>query len=157
MLIEFKVVLFLRGLGHSTRHILKVRNIIAEEEKLAYPFASRKLLANSKDILYRTCDDIVSTDGKQQLNFEACVRDYYKLIDFTDDMASRFHPIGRENSIIVDPRHQFGQPVIDGSNTTAETIYQMHFSGEPVERLSLLYDIPVKKIQDAIKFYEHAA
>jgi len=133
VLIEFKVVLFLRDLGLSTHSILKARKEIARDLHLPYPFATSSLLANSSKIWYRVREQVVDADETHQLNFAQCVEEYCKHIDFgQEDLANRLWPDGRDSSVVVDPHHQFGQPTIEGTNITAETIFRMHESGESI-------------------------
>jgi uncharacterized protein (DUF433 family) len=157
VLVEFKVVLLLRGLGLSTRRILMARNEIAKDLRHPYPFASARLLANAHDIWYRVNNDIVNADRTHQMNFSKCVEDYCRNIEFAEDTAIRLWPAGKESTVVVDPRHQFGQPVIEGTNIMALTLFQMHLSGESVPTLSRLYEITEKEVEDALKFYGNAA
>jgi uncharacterized protein (DUF433 family) len=61
--------------------------------------------------------------------------------------------LGKEHQIVVDPHHQFGQPVIENTNLLAETIYDLCKAGEKKEMLSHLYNISVKEINDAVAFF----
>ena len=63
----------------------------------------------------------------------------------------------RQSKIVVNPHHQFGQPVIDGTNVMAAAIYSMYQSGEQVEQISYLYDLKIEWVNDAIQFYKQAA
>jgi uncharacterized protein (DUF433 family) len=137
---------------------LKAREAIAIEQELAYPFASSKLLANGNNIWYRAAGSIVNADGTKQLNFAQYVERYCKNIDFgSSDFAERLWPDGKQSSIVVDPNHQFGQPVVEGTNITARTLFAMHRAGEKISMLSKLYEIEERKIKDAIRFYQKAA
>ena len=157
VLIEFKIVLALHRLGISTRKILQARNNIAKENSVPYPFASSRILADSKSIRYRFRDAIVDADGSRQLTFDRLVEDYYGCIEFDpDDLAKSFWPRGRDSSIIVDRSRQFGSPIIEGTNISARTIHLMHESGDSVSVLSKLYEVSEKNIRDAIGFYRQA-
>lgn len=79
------------------------------------------------------------------------------VIEFNSNkVAERFWPAGKQSSIIVDPHHQFGQPVIEGTNINAELIFSMFESGEQVHAIEILYDITEKEIRDVIRFYKTA-
>lgn len=60
--------------------------------------------------------------------------------------------LGKEHDIVVDPHHQFGQPVIQGTNINAATIFSMYQSGESVWTIGTLYDITEEQVNDAILF-----
>ncbi|NUM80885.1 DUF433 domain-containing protein, partial [bacterium] len=133
---------------------LKAREAIAKDIKQPYPFAKSTLLADANQIWYKIRDQVINADTTHQLNFAQCVENYCRLIDFTNETASQLWPDGRNSCIIVNPHHQFGQPVIDGTNTTAETMFLMFKSGDSIEALSKLYKLPTQKISDAIHFYQ---
>lgn len=157
VLVEFKIVFQLKKLGLSTQKILKARNTIAKENNLPYPFASSRILANTMKIWYDAKGDIVDADGSEQTSFKEFVEKYYDCIDFKNELAHRFFPNGKDSSIVVDPNHQLGQPIILGTNITTDTIYRMHKAGDSIALLSDVYDLPEQKIRDAIKFYNNAA
>ncbi|MEO8210169.1 MAG: DUF433 domain-containing protein [bacterium] len=66
-------------------------------------------------------------------------------------------PNGKDSSVVVDPKHQFGQPVISGTNINAEVIKSMNESGEPDSAICTLYGLNEKEFKDVIKFYKTAA
>lgn len=157
VLVEFRVVLDLKNLGLPTRRILNARESIGRDEKAPYPFATSRLRANAERIWYEAGGNVLDADGTQQTNFRTLVENYTECIDYVDDLAARLWPDTKQSSVVVDPHHQFGQPTIDGTNITAETIYSMYESGESLEVLGYLYQIPVKKVEDAVKFCQRKA
>ena len=58
--------------------------------------------------------------------------------------------MGKENSIIVDPKHQFGQPTVQGTNLFPETLYNLYKNKESKKLISLSYDISMKQVTDSI-------
>lgn len=125
---------------------------------MPYPFASAKLLSDGKKIWYEFKNCIVNADGSRQTYFVEFIRDFAQKIEFdSNKVAEKFWPADRKTSIVVDPHHQFGQPVIEGTNITTEAIYSMYESGEPIESIGVLYDITEKQVQDAICFYKKPA
>lgn len=159
VLIEFYTFFRLQEYGVKPKTILNARNYIAKDLGIDYPFASANLLTDGKRIWYEFKNDIINADGTQQTNFVNIIEEFAKKIDFTKNtkLAQRYWPAGRNNSIVVDPNHQFGQPTIKGTNINAEVIISMYKSGEPTEAIGILYDITRKEVNDAISFYKSAA
>ncbi|MBU0560497.1 MAG: DUF433 domain-containing protein [Bacteroidetes bacterium] len=159
VLIELFTFFELQKRGVKAKTILKARRSISKELSIEYPFASSKLLTDGKNIWYRFQDDIVNADGTSQTNFIQIIECFATMVDFFDDsfLARQFWPFGRNSSIVVDPHHQFGQPVINGTNINAEVIYSMFRSGEPTSALAVLYGLTEKEIDDAINFCRTAA
>ena len=157
-LIELYICFYLQELGVPPKQILKSRLTIAKDLNVPYPFASAKLLSDGKKVWYEFKDCIANADGSRQTDFVEFIRDFVHKIEFdSNKIAERFWPAGREKSIVVDPHHQFGQPVIEGTNINTEAIYSMYESGEPVESIGILYDITENQVKDAICFYKKSA
>jgi uncharacterized protein (DUF433 family) len=154
-LIEFYIFYQLRELDVNTRTIFTAHEDIAEQLKTPYPFASSKVLSDGKSILY-TLDDgtVVNANKSKQIALKEIIESFCKKIEFSDtEVAERFWPLGKEKHIIVDPHHQFGQPVIENTNILAETIYNLYKAGESKDFLSRLYALEEKEIEDAIALF----
>lgn len=154
-LIEFYVFYQLRILNISTNRIFKAHQDMAEQLNTAYPFASSKLLSDGKSILFTMEDGtIVEADNTRQTVFKQIIEQFCKKIEFSaTDIAEKFYPLGKEKHIIVDPHHQFGQPVIEETNILAQTLYELYSAGESISFLSRLYDIKEADIQSAIELF----
>ena len=86
------------------------------------------------------------------------IESFCKKIEFSgNSLAEKYYPLGRSEHIVVDPHHQFGQPVVEKTNVLAETIYNMHSAGETNQFLSRLYDISVKEVEAAISLFNNKA
>lgn len=157
-LIELHTCFYLKELGVSTRKILQSREAIAKDLNIPYPFASAKLLTYGNKIWYRFEDSIINADGSRQADFIEFIEDFANKIEFNSQkIAKRFWPAGRKSDVIVDPHHQFGQPVLKGTNINAEVIFSMYESGESVTAISILYDLTAKQVNDAVSFYKKPA
>lgn len=157
-LIELHTFFHLQGLGVSTKEILKSRAAVAKDLQIPYPFASAKLLSDGKKIWYEFKDSIVNADGTKQMDFVDFIRKFANKIEFdSNKIAEKFWPAGKSSDVIVNPHHQFGQPILNGTNINAEVIFSMYESGEPVESIGILYDLTKKQVNDAISFYKKSA
>ncbi|MFH2095126.1 MAG: DUF433 domain-containing protein [Bacteroidota bacterium] len=161
-LMELVVFSQLHGSGVKPKKILEAHKELSEKFDTMFPFASFKVIRNmfsdGSKIYFKDGEDVIYSMGShRQLNLKFIV-DFFKNIDFGDDeLAARFWPMGRENAIVVDPKHQFGQPVIDGTNITADALYSMNKAGDPPKYIAYLYEIEEKQVLDAIEFCKPAA
>jgi uncharacterized protein (DUF433 family) len=93
-----------------------------------------------------------------QTDFVEFIRKFANKIEFNSNkVAEKFWPAGRKSDVVINPHHQFGQPVLNGTNINAEVIFSMYESGEPIEALGILYDLTPKQVSDAISFYKKSA
>jgi len=156
-LIELYTFFILRDGGLSTHKIANARKEISDTLKSPYPFANSKVLHDGNSIYYYFKDLMIQV-GTKQLPLEKVIESFAEKIDFSgDDLASKYWPKGKSSSVVVDPKHQFGQPVINGTNINIEVINSMHESGEPESVIRSLYDLTNKEFNDVIKFYKTAA
>jgi uncharacterized protein (DUF433 family) len=154
-LIEFYVFYQLRENKVGIKTILNAHGQMAEQLKTPYPFASASVLTDGKSVLYSLEDGTtIKADRSRQIAFKQIIESFCKKIEFSDSqLAERYWPLGKQSHIVVDPHHQFGQPVINKTNLLAETIYDLHQAGETKEFLSRLYNISVKEVNDAVALY----
>jgi uncharacterized protein (DUF433 family) len=158
-LIEFYIFYMLREHKIGVGKILEAHQQMSKLLKTRYPFASHNLLVNKKDILYQVgLDTWVHADKTNQIVIHRLIQEFSKKIDFSENsMAKRFWPLGKDHSIVVDPHHQFGQPIIHGTNINAANIFSMYESGEPLSTIGILYDLTEEQVNDAIAFCKRTA
>lgn len=158
-LIEFYVFYMLREQKIGAGRILEAHKHMSKELKTPYPFASYNLLVNKREILYEaTSNTWVHADKSNQIIIHNLIKDFFNKIDFSENaLAQRFWPLGKKHSIVVDPHHQFGQPVITGTNINAATVFSMYQSGEPLSTIGILYDLTEEQVNDAIAFCKRKA
>lgn len=158
-LIEFYVFYMLREHKIGAGKILQAHRHMSKQLKTRYPFASYQLLVNERQILYGVDEDTwVRADKSNQVVIHKLITDFFKKIDFSEnELAQRFWPLGKDHHIVVDPHHQFGQPVIKGTNINAATLFSMYVSGEPIATIGILYDLTEAQVNDAITFCKRKA
>jgi uncharacterized protein (DUF433 family) len=160
-LIEFYAFYELRSRGFSSSKISAVHGLISKVLKTPYPFANSKLLTDPKAklvIFHNQNDDIISADKKLQTHIKEAVSLVFKKIEFgSDRLPERFWPIGKNKKVVIDPHHQFGQPIVYGTNIKAVTIYQMNKAGDSMDFIAGLYNINKSQVRDAIAFFKGAA
>ncbi len=120
-----------------------------------YPFASYPLLTDGRSILFELLDEtIVKADHSKQIVFREIIHEFCQKIEFSEQLlAKRFYPLGKKHHIVVDPHHQFGQPVINNTNLLAETINELHEAGEKNHFIAKLYNISEEEVKDAVKLF----
>lgn len=159
-LIEFFIFYHLRKSGVPASRILKSHQFLAKEFGVAYPFAVYKIMTDGKSILFSADqgESIASADKKLQYNIPGIIKDFVQKIEFEkgSDLAERFFPDGKQSAVVVDPKHQLGQPVIQGTNILARSIYSLHKGGETTDFIASLYQLNSKQVHDAIAFYKKA-
>jgi uncharacterized protein (DUF433 family) len=175
-LIEFYTFFKLREKGLSTTEI---KNFHAELSKILnskYPFAiaqdyfieQRKVKRKKtsqmgilppkikKFIYYTYFDSLIKFDSKKQFSLKFMEKFLDKIEFDENNLAAKFYPLTNSKNIVVDPKHQFGQPVVTGTNIKTQTLFNLYNGGETLENISILYNISTDKVKDAITFQNAA-
>lgn len=157
-LIEFITFSKLRENGISAQKIQKFHNELSKALNTKYPFAETKLLTDKKDVWFEHLDNLVKIDGKKQFAFSKIIEPYLSKIEFDENsVARRFYPDGKSSSVVIDPKHQFGEPTIKGTNIKADIIFRLYKIGESKEAICKQYNLSSKEVEDSIRFCKKIA
>ena len=161
-LIEFYTYYHLREKGFSSAYIKKFHQTLAKSLGTAYPFASIKVVdrrtkgtktQNSK-IWYEYMGELMRDDRANQPSITSFVKPFLKQIDFGEnELAKRFYPLRHTRNVVVDPHHQFGQPIINGTNLQTKTIFRLYDAGESKTNICKLFEILGNQVDDAIRLH----
>lgn len=160
-LIEFYTFFKLREKGLSTRQIKDLHHELSVKLNTPYPFAiahdffldRRK---TKKFVYYTYLENLVKLDKKQQFSFKF-MQSFLEKIEFDDtNLAARFFPLANSKNVVVDPKHQFGQPVVSGTNIKTQTIFGLYTGGESMKNIGSLYNLSTGQVKDAIAFQKAA-
>ncbi|WAC10580.1 DUF433 domain-containing protein [Dyadobacter pollutisoli] len=158
-LIEFFAFYQLREEGVSTQRIIKAHQVLEKALQTNYPFAKSDIFTDGIQVLFAgEVGEIIKADETLQLTIKEVFEPFCKKVDFNKNhFAERFFPLGKEHKIIIDPKRQFGQPVIGGTNVLTETVFNLFRGGESIEVIVGLYDLTVDQVEDAIHFHRNVA
>jgi uncharacterized protein (DUF433 family) len=156
-LIEFYTFYQLRVKGVSAQKIQTAHKTISRELNTPYPFATN-IRTDGKEIWYDYLDELVNANGKQQLDIKAVLEPFLHKIDFgKNNLAELYFPLEKSRNVVVDPKRQFGQPIISGRNLRIETIRKLYEGGETRKNICQLYDLKISEVDDALRYYKRAS
>ncbi|PQA56069.1 DUF433 domain-containing protein [Siphonobacter curvatus] len=153
-LIEFYVFFKLRELGISTPKILQAHEVSSRLLQTPFPFASSFLLTDSKTLFVEIGNEILITaDARLQYEIKEVMEGFCRKIEFdADKLASKFWPLGKDRSVVIDPQRQLGQPTVQGTNILAETLHRLHLGGEDTPTIAQLYGLTQTQVEEALFF-----
>jgi uncharacterized protein (DUF433 family) len=157
-MMEFFVYYQLRKRHISSSKIKIFHTWASKEFDNQYPFASIKISTMKSEIFYEMAGFIIKGNKKKQPTISEFIEPHLTKIEFGDDsVAARYFPLGNlSKNVVVDPLHQFGQPVINGTNIQIVTLNKLYVAGETKVNICKLYDISEDMVEDAIKYYSTA-
>ena len=156
-LVELYVFHQLHLAGIKPSKALLAHKILSEKFNTLFPFANAKVLESlntdgSRIYLEQDGQTLLTLDKSNQLNFDF-IKLFFRLVEFDSSaLASRFWPIGKENSIVCDPERQFGHAVIEDTNIYPDVIFSLYKAGEPTKFIAAVYEISEKQVDDAIRY-----
>jgi len=168
-LIEFYTFYHLRENGFSAQKIKKIHEDMAKELNTPYPFASKIYIENIIDeaskktivkrgIYYEIAAGLVKADRKRQIDIKQFITPFLNKIEFSDsDIAQRYFPLDNSKALVIDPKFQFGQPIITGTRIKAEIINEFYAGGESKENICKIYHLQIGQVEDAILYFKQSA
>lgn len=154
--VEFYVMMQFSEAGVKPKKVLDAHRELSKMFKTPFPFAKRKVLENihtdKKIIFFDIEGSDMSLDGSKQFNL-SLIKQFFIKLDFnSDDLASKYYPLGKEKSILVDPERKFGQPVFKTHNTFPDILYSHYKAGDSMDYIAAIYELDKADVKDAIAY-----
>lgn len=135
--------------GSQRMRLQKLRKYASDWRRgcnISYPLARRKLCTTPGSHL--NDNGAVTAES---------VTAFFDRVDFEGDIPVRYWPDGRDAHIVVDPRRQFGTPIIEGTRMGTEVLHGMYTAGDPAEWLAHAYSLDLVQVEAAIRFEQRFA
>jgi uncharacterized protein (DUF433 family) len=159
-LIEILFIDSFERYGFSLQNIRKAADGAARLLDTAHPFAKKCFFTDGKTILIKIAEknnipellDLL----KRQYQMEPIVSQFLlKSLDFDKyDLAEKWWPLGKKSGIVVDPKRNFGKPIINDKNIRIDTIYDLYRRNKNIAEIAEWYELDKKTINEALRFYE---
>lgn len=121
-----------------------------------HPFSTRRFQTDGKTIFL---ESIRSQDNpklldlkKRQYVFRQIVERTFKDLDLEDDVVARWRPYRGKDSIVIDPRRSFGQPIAAKFGVPTVVLADAVKAEGSAERVARLFDVTPAVVNDAVRF-----
>jgi len=154
-LAEVAFIAAMRGRNIKLAALRAAYDHVRTELGVEYPFVREQFLTNGADLFLAAIDDptaLVSASRPGQRAWRAAVETYIDQFDYDQHVALIWHPRGRFNSIVIDPRMSFGRPTIEGKGVPTEAIAARYAAGDDLEFLAYDFDLTQDQLKDALWF-----
>lgn len=161
-LIELRFVKTFRDFGLSLQTIRECFERAVEVIHDQRPFSTRRFRTDGKTIFFEIIDGVREgqlVDLRRRQNvFHRIVEPSLHDLEFEADALARWFPLGRSReSIVVDPARAFGRPIVSSGGVPTETIAQAVDIEGSVDRVAMLYELPVAAVRAAVEFQKKLA
>ena len=157
-LIELRFVRAFVGMGMDLRAIKSCMELARECEGSDRPFSSGRFRTDGKTIFLESLD-LHDEPGlidlrKKQYVFKAVVEQTFRDLDLEQEIVRRWRPYKGKDSIVVDPKRSFGQPVAARFGVPTIALAEAVEAEGSVARVAALYEVDQAVVRDAVKFHE---
>lgn len=158
-LIEVAVVSSFRKANLSLRKIKAAREYLSKQLEAEFPFAAYKFKTDGKDLWMdyaqfeaKAGDDtlLAASQGGQLAWTDIIGR--LQEFDYENDagLAIRWHVAGRKESVVIDPRVQFGAPSVEG---VATWVFSGRWeAGETIDEIADDFGVSKADVKAALVF-----
>ncbi|MFT4057183.1 MAG: DUF433 domain-containing protein [Novosphingobium sp.] len=155
-LVEARIVSALRRkrIGLPTIRICmdRAREIIGQER----PFSTSQFRTDGKSIFLEITRDLdepelIDLKHKQGV-FRQVVEPSLADLDFGPDGAERWWLLHGKKTIVADPEHSFGQPIVAGFGISTEALAQAMKAEGSVAKVARLYELKPRLVLDALAY-----
>jgi len=120
------------------------------------PFSTRWFKTDGRTIFLES----LKADGESevidlargQYVIRAVLQQTFRDLDIEGDIVVRWRPFQGRDSIVIDPRRAFGQPIAAVSGVPTVALAEAVTAEGSAERVARLYEVPVAVVRDAVRF-----
>ena len=170
-MLTLRLVKSFRGQGLNLRTIKRVAQVAAREYGTPTPFVSRRFRTDGRNIFVELQQTAPSNDepamprrerqlievlSRQHQFAEIVEPSLYQNVEWVDDIAARWWPLGTGHAVVLDPSIMFGAPRIAKTRlSTVAIAAAVRAEGGGTKGIQAAADwhgIPHEQVRDAVKF-----
>ena len=121
----------------------------------SHPFSQRSFRTDGRRILQQVEEAALHDIVTDEQYFEDFVRTVLpdNELDFSETGAPvRWHPMGRESTVIIDPARSFGAPICSPSGVRTRLLSLTYKAEQDVDRVAWWYDATPREVHDAVAY-----
>lgn len=152
-LVEIVAIGRLRERGFSLRAIRQVVQNCQEILKVPRPLVTLRFKTGGREIFVESGSALLEVGKRRgEQAWREILGPFLQDLDYTEDMASRWWPLGRRNPIMIDPDYAYGFPVIQHSGVRTEIILERFQAGDLHEQIARDFNIRPIEVERALQF-----
>lgn len=151
--------------GLSAQKVRRAIEYGREIINVDYPFASARFRTDGKTVVLH----VLSEDGDEnndklidlfrsgQYLMQKVIEPSLKGLEFEDDFAARWWPLGKQKKIVIDPKRQFGQPIDDETGVPTVVLAHAAVAEGSAEAAAQAFMVPVTSVRRAVAYEQRLA
>ena len=153
-LMEVATIGQLRKKGFSFKRIRQINAYCRLYLKQPRPLVTQRFKVAGRDIFLDEDFDILVDVGREagMLAWREVLEPFLEDVEYENELARRWWPLGRNRMVVVDPDYGFGLPVVEGTGVRTEIIAERHRAGDSTDEIAYDFDVTPKQIKDALQW-----
>jgi uncharacterized protein (DUF433 family) len=143
-----------RGVSWKTLRTTEERARL--ELGLSHPLSSGRFWTDGRNLLLEVAegarDSAMLNLAKNQLELRRIVQPFLSKLEFADDQAIRWWPMGRRRRVVVDPLRSFGQPVVSKEGVPTAVLSRALDVEKSVGRVASWFQVSRTSVKHAAEF-----
>jgi uncharacterized protein (DUF433 family) len=161
-LIEIRFVEAFLGQGVSWKTMRLAHALAGEEMRTEHPFCTNRFVTDGRKILLKqgteSGDQALIDIATNQQEFLRLVQPFLKELEFADDnYLSRWWPLGKDRSVVVDPVRNFGQPTVAKSGVPTQVLARSLAANNSIDVVARWFEVQREEVRDAVEFEQKLA
>lgn len=131
----------------------------AEDGLGLYPFSRGNFVTDGSRILHDLAPLISKSDGafldvvSNQASFRRVVAPYIVDLKFAGDgQAAEWWPLGKDRTIVLNPKRSFGQPIVAREGVPTNILARCYRVEHSYVRVARWYDVSERAVRDAVEY-----
>lgn len=153
-LMEVAAVSELRRKRFSYKRIRQINAYCRIYLKERRPLVTQKFKVAGQDIFLDADFDVLVDVGREagMLAWREVLEPFLEDVEYENDLARRWWPLGKKHMVVVDPDYGFGLPVVEGTGVRTEIIAERYRAGDNAEEIAYDFDVSPTQIKDALQW-----
>lgn len=143
-----------RGVSWKTLRIASER--ARELLQQSHPFSSGRFLTDGRNILLETAttgrDSAFLDVVRNQLELRRIVQQFISRLDFAEDQAIRWWPMGKRKPVVLDPLRSFGQPIVSKEGVPTAVLARAVRVERSIDAVAHWFEVSKRSVKHASEF-----
>jgi uncharacterized protein (DUF433 family) len=117
------------------------------------PLVTRRFRTSGIEVFVSHDGNLLEVGRRRgEIAWRVFLEPFLKNLDYEEDWAIRWWPLGHDQPIVVDPEYGFGLPVIARSGVRTEIVLERFKAGDLPDRIAEDFNVTPVDVQRALQF-----
>ena len=154
-LVELVAIGKLKEFDFSLRQIRQIVRNCEEMLSVTHPLASLRFKIGGHDIFVERDGQLVEVGQRRRLRaWVDVLAPFVRDLDYEEQLgfAVRWWPLGRSESVVLDPDYGFGMPVVAKSGVRTEILFERFRAGDLPAQVASDFGLSEHEVERALQF-----